>query len=79
MSRVCNRAGCGQPLLNSDGSPSFRKHFCSRPCLNADNLGKKQLQRAKQPGKRCPRCGQAVVRNAVVCADKPPGEAQASV
>jgi len=57
---------CREPLTNPDGSPTYRKNFCSPACANADNREKKQLQRAKVPGKRCSKCGQ------VVCQALPP-------
>jgi len=72
MPRVCNRSGCGIELRNPDGSPSYRKHFCGRECLNADNREKKQAMRARVPGKKCSKCGQRLTQNAGVCADATP-------
>lgn len=57
MPRVCNREGCGRPLVKKDGSPDLRRHFCGRDCKNVDKRERMQAQRAKFSGGKCPRCG----------------------
>ena len=46
MPRVCNRAGCGKPLLKRDGTPDYRRQFCSDDCSRADRREKMQVLRA---------------------------------
>jgi endogenous inhibitor of DNA gyrase (YacG/DUF329 family) len=55
--RVCNRAGCGKPLLTHSGRPDYRRHFCGRGCRLADQSERLRLRRARAAGRKCPVCG----------------------
>lgn len=55
--RTCVRTGCGNPLLDKNGAPTYRKIFCSPECKKLDNLEKKRKLRAPKPGGKCRTCG----------------------
>jgi hypothetical protein len=55
--RICNQERCGRPLLNKNGTPNFRKHFCSIECVRMDRKEKMAQKRKYLPGKKCRLCG----------------------
>jgi hypothetical protein len=57
MPRICGREGCGNRLSRSDGTPDYRRHFCSSQCKNADKREKMQSRRARLRTEKCPTCG----------------------
>jgi hypothetical protein len=57
MPRVCSRAGCGKALLQRDGTPDYRRHFCGDQCSRADRRERIQAERARLKTGRCPTCG----------------------
>jgi len=57
MPRTCVRKGCSVELLKRDGSPDFRKIFCSDECKKAERLEKLRVKRAAAAKGKCPTCG----------------------
>ena len=57
MPRICNREGCGKRIVDKDGSPDYRKHFCGPACLKIDKRERLQAKRARLEGRRCSHCG----------------------
>jgi endogenous inhibitor of DNA gyrase (YacG/DUF329 family) len=57
MARVCAREGCGTRLVRRDGTPDYRRHFCSAVCKNMDKRERMQSRRVKAKNNRCPLCG----------------------
>ena len=64
VGRVCIRAGCGRPLLRKDGTPDYRRHFCSTECLRQDKRERLQVLRARAKTLRCPHCGRKALQDA---------------
>jgi len=62
MPRVCSRAECGKLLLNRDGGPDYRRHFCGDECSRTDRRERMQAKRARLKTDRCPLCGHLPVR-----------------
>jgi hypothetical protein len=61
MPRICNRDGCGKPILMKDGSPDYRKHFCGPACLKIDKRERLQARRLRLENQRCSHCGRRPV------------------
>jgi hypothetical protein len=61
--RVCNRAGCGQPIVGNDGRPRYDRNFCSSDCRRADKRERMQEKRRKARSGRCPHCGRKFDRD----------------
>jgi hypothetical protein len=57
MPRVCNRDGCGKRIVDKDGSPDYRKHFCGSACLKIDKRERMQAKRLRLENHRCSNCG----------------------
>ena len=60
MPRVCQRMGCGKPLLTRRGDPDYteQRRFCSKGCADADKAERMAGQRALAArAGRCPTCG----------------------
>ncbi len=79
MPRICGREDCGKRLVGKNGSPDFRKHFCSAECSRADRREKMQAKRAKLKTGRCPTCGYEPIANQLSDAPVRPHEAPTSV
>lgn len=62
--RRCNR--CGNPLLKKNGTPDFRKHFCSKECAREDARDKIAARRKLAHGRKCRLCGRAAPKNGVL-------------
>jgi hypothetical protein len=54
--RICNRAGCGRPILGKDGRPRYDRNFCGPQCRRADKRERMQEKRHKAKIGRCPVC-----------------------
>lgn len=61
MPRICNLSGCNKPLLRKDGTPDFRRHFCSKACLAIDKRERLQAKKNRLKNHRCPHCGRSPV------------------
>jgi endogenous inhibitor of DNA gyrase (YacG/DUF329 family) len=61
MARICNRDGCGKPIVAKDGSPDYRKHFCGSACLKIDKRERLRAKRARLEDRRCRHCGRKSV------------------
>lgn len=62
MARVCNREGCGEWIVGKDGSPDYRKHFCSPACLRIDKRERLLAKRSRLKDRRCSHCGRKPVK-----------------
>lgn len=67
--RVCARKGCGNDLLNKNGTPSYRRHWCSVDCKNLDRKQAQETRRKVTKGKRCRLCGHRVSQSSGVSQD----------
>lgn len=61
MPRICNREGCGKRILDKDGGPDYRKHFCGPACLRIDKRERLLAKRDRLKTQRCPQCGRKPV------------------
>jgi len=43
--------------VGRDGTPDYRRHFCSRACTNEDKAEAMRAKRARFAGGKCPYCG----------------------
>jgi hypothetical protein len=62
MPRICSREGSGKQLVNSDGTPDYRRQFCGDECSLADRRERMQAKRARLKTGRRPTCGHLAVR-----------------
>jgi len=63
MARICNRESCGKRIVAKDGSPDYRKHFCSPACLRSDKRERLLAKRERVKTQRCSQCGRKPVPN----------------
>lgn len=61
IGRVCNRRGCGKPILDKAGRPVFNRNFCGAECRQADKRERLQDRRQRARTGRCAACGRKAV------------------
>jgi len=64
MPRVCNRGGCGKPIVGKDGRPRYDRHFCSASCRREDKRERVSEMRRKSRISVCPTCGRKAGKDA---------------
>ena len=57
MPRACLRSDCRTALVKKDGTPDFRRIFCTKRCRLADDAERLRSKRNVAAKGKCPYCG----------------------